>query len=545
MVYLTALLIWFTITFYHSCNCEQEKSNHTINYPTEYHLRAEEINLVTGIVKPFEVWYSEKLDRYRSDYFGGSCKEYYVSKAKKPYGILYTTHPIATMDLKNEIVCNKVKLKGSMENLLPDTENLEPNGETEYDGRKIQIWYGETTVLGIVGGRVEETLWTYRLADGKDVPIRYESKKSKSWNGHIFKHTITNYYNFNSTVLLEDLTLSDDLDCTFDAKFGKNLKEDLQILHPDIPSHVNLGYTSYLQHHKKKYIESEHDFRKDIFSHNWRHIREHNLKNLSYKMAINEFSDRTDEELKYLTGTRAPHEKVEGTHPFPYTLEQVDALVEELPKELDLRLEGFIRPIKSQGHCGSCWAFSSTAAVEGAIAKSLGGKSFDLSEQSLVDCAWGYGNEGCNGGMLDTAFEYIAKNGIPTSEDYGTYEELDDYCELENVSSVHEIVGFTRVTPRSPNSLKVALNKYGPVAVAIHVNMNMKQYSSGIYYDPECQGQDINHGVTIIGYGVRDDQEYWIVRNSWGTDWGEGGYILMAADIDNCSILDYPYYAIV
>ncbi|KAM3955495.1 procathepsin L [Aphomia sociella] len=375
--------------------------------------------------------------------------------------------------------------------------------------------------------------------------MRYELKKSKAWKGQVSKHVIMNFYDFNTNVNLHDVTPQNSSNCKKQLALGINLEKDLEMLQPDFPSHVNIAYRSYLKHHKKQYTGNEHDLRKHIFSENWRKIVEHNSKNLSYKMEINKFSDRTEEELEHLTGTRPSRSKNVGTHRFPYTLEEVENIVEELPKEFDLRLEGFIRPIKSQGNCGSCWAFSTTAAVEGAVAKSNGGIRVDLSEQSLVDCAWGYQNYGCDGGMLDSAFQYIVDKGIPTDADYGIYMEQDGYCNLLNISDTYKIAGFAQVTPRSPNSMKVALYKYGPVAVAIHANTNMKQYSNGIYYDPECKGESLNHGVTVVGYGIRDGEDYWIVRNSWGADWGEDGYILMSAAGDNCLILDSPYYAIV
>ncbi|CAB3229334.1 unnamed protein product [Arctia plantaginis] len=121
-----------------------------------------------------------------------------------------------------------------------------------------------------------------------------------------------------------------------------------------------------------------------------------------------------------------------------------------------------------QGECGSCWAFSTTAAVEGAIARINGDRLLDLSEQSLIDCAWTYDNNGCNGGTLDGALKYVLTNGIPTEKDYGVYTEHDGYCDIFNMTNTYKIKGFAKVTPRNPNTLKVALYKYGPVTVAIH-----------------------------------------------------------------------------
>ncbi|XP_073962965.1 cathepsin L-like proteinase [Choristoneura fumiferana] len=198
-----------------------------------------------------------------------------------------------------------------------------------------------------------------------------------------------------------------------------------------------------------------------------------------------------------------------------------------------------------QAQCGSCWAFSSTAAVEGALARSNGGRILDLSEQALVDCAWGFGNRGCHGGDMQMAFMYLTKHGISLDEEYGPYLEQDGLCHMDNMTTVFSVRGYSVVTKRNPEALRVALYKYGPTAVSIHFSRKMAFYASGIFYDPICNDGYINHGVTAVGYGVRDGTPYWIIKNSHGQDWGQAGYILLSALDNNCFTLDEPVYPIV
>ncbi|KAM3200112.1 hypothetical protein P3L10_032473 [Capsicum annuum] len=180
---------------------------------------------------------------------------------------------------------------------------------------------------------------------------------------------------------------------------------------------------------------------------------------------------------------------------------------------MDWRKKGVVTGIKDQGQCGCCWAFSVVAATEG-INKIKTGKLISLSEQELVDCDTS-SNMGCEGGLMDDAFKFIIKNHGLTTESNYPYEETDGTCKTGKESN---------------HAAKITTNQ--PVSVAIDANASDFQfYSSGVFTG-EC-GTELDHGVTAVGYGeTSDGMEYWLVKNSWGTGWGENGYIRMQRNID-------------
>ncbi|KAK4752141.1 hypothetical protein SAY87_020939 [Trapa incisa] len=192
---------------------------------------------------------------------------------------------------------------------------------------------------------------------------------------------------------------------------------------------------------------------------------------------------------------------------------------EDLPDQVDWRERGAVADVKDQGQCGSCWAFSAVAAVEG-INKIVTGDLITLSEQELVDCDKTY-NQGCNGGLMDYAFEFIVNNGgIHTEEDY-PYRAADRRCDpTEKRDRVVAIDGYEDVPQNDEKSLKKAV-AHQPVSVAVEAGGRAFQlYRSGIFTG-SC-GTDLDHGVVVVGYGADNGVDYWTVRNSWGPMWGRG-----------------------
>ena len=190
------------------------------------------------------------------------------------------------------------------------------------------------------------------------------------------------------------------------------------------------------------------------------------------------------------------------------------------------------------GQCGSCWAFSAVASLEGQHFKASG-KLVSLSEQNLVDCSQAQGNQGCNGGMMDQAFTYIkVNNGIDTEESY-PYKAVDQTCKF-NASDVGATdTGFIDITSGNEEDLETAIATVGPISAAIDSSHSSFQlYKNGIYNEPDCSSTQLDHGVTVVGYGADSSgAKFYIVKNMWGTSWGEQGYVMMSKNNDNnCGI---------
>ncbi|KAJ8710518.1 hypothetical protein PYW08_009033 [Mythimna loreyi] len=540
MAALPAILVLFLYLNFSSSYILLRDDDNEIIWPTEYHFKGEKLDFMTGQKTTFEAWYSAEQNRSRFDIADGTQSMWYYGDT----GYYYERHPITNEEVTNEEICVAWQFGGEQVDFLPDTSDLTYTGQstTLYD-KVVDIWtateeYKNKMVL-------ETTLYVFKTDSGYDLPVQ-EVQKEINYNiGQVQGHIITNYYDFSDTVSEEQVTVDNVDDCE-ENDWGNDFYEDMKHFHHDLPAHVDFAFELFINHHNKFYQDEEYQMRKRIFEKNWRMIEDHNRKNLGYRLELNTFSDKTPEELKHLTGTRVSKHKHHVTMPFPHTVQEVDDLVKELPESLDLRIEGDDTPIKHQGSCGSCWAFCTAAAVEGALARVNGERLLDLSEQSLVDCSWGYDNDGCSGGTLDGAMKYVFEHGLPTEQEYGLYTGIDGYCKIQNMSTTYNIRGFSEVTPRNPNALKVTLFKYGPATVAIYASDRFLQYSSGVFYDFECLGVEYpNHCVTVVGYGVRDGEDYWIIKNSYGEQWGEDGYILMSAKDNNCLVLDSPYYPIV
>jgi len=285
--------------------------------------------------------------------------------------------------------------------------------------------------------------------------------------------------------------------------------------------------------HNKVYSDEELLYRFRVFSQNLDYINEQNSEDSTFTVALNKFSDLTNTEFM---------ERYAGLHvPKFHDIEPENLYIPEkaqaLPSSVDWRNKGAVTGVKDQGQCGSCWSFSTTGSVEGAWA--LNHSLVSLSEQNLMDCSYNYGNRGCNGGWMDSAFKYIIANkGIDTEASY-PYEMKTTYnCRYNSNNKGASISSYKDVTSGSESSLQNAVVYRGPVSVAIDAShSSFQSYSGGVYYEPACSSTNLDHGVLVVGYGTSSGGDYWLVKNSWGTGWGVSGYIYMARNKgNNCGI---------
>ncbi|XP_050385198.1 zingipain-2 [Argentina anserina] len=280
-------------------------------------------------------------------------------------------------------------------------------------------------------------------------------------------------------------------------------------------------YQRWLAKYDRRYKNrDEWEYRFGIYRSNVELVDFINSQNLSYKLTDNIFADMTNQEF---TATHLGFQAAKN----PKTKFRYEGKG-DLPTTVDWRKNGSVTPVRDQGRCGSCWAFSAVAAVEG-LHKIKTGKLVSLSEQQLVDCDINTGNKGCRGGFMDNAFDYIKKYGITTRRDY-PYTGSDGTCNKAKQKNITvKICGYETVPDNDEKSLQAAV-AHQPVSVAIDAaGFAMQLYSSGVFSGVLC-GKSLNHGVTAVGYGEENGSKFWIVKNSWGRNWGESGYIRMTRD---------------
>ncbi|XP_038585708.1 cathepsin L.1 isoform X1 [Micropterus salmoides] len=294
---------------------------------------------------------------------------------------------------------------------------------------------------------------------------------------------------------------------------------------------------------------SEEAHRRQIWVNNRRLVLVHNIMAdegiKSYRLGMTYFADMENEEYKRLISQgclgsfNASRPRSGST--FLRLPEGAD-----LPISVDWRDKGYVTDVKDQKQCGSCWAFSATGSLEGQTFRKTG-KLVSLSEQQLVDCSGKYGNMGCNGGWMDSAFQYIQANGGLDTEDSYPYEAEDGQCRYNPATIGAICTGYVDVTQGDEEALKEAVATIGPVSVAIDAShLTFQLYESGVYDEPDCSSDELDHGVLAVGYGSDNGQDYWLVKNSWGLQWGDMGYIMMTRNKHNqCGIATASSYPLV
>ncbi|XP_028749530.1 procathepsin L-like [Peromyscus leucopus] len=295
--------------------------------------------------------------------------------------------------------------------------------------------------------------------------------------------------------------------------------------------------------HGKLYSMNEEGRKRAVWENNRKMIELHNEDYAKgkhgFSLEMNAFGDLTNTEFReMMTGFQSMGPKEMKVFQEP--------LLGDVPKSVDWRKHGYVTPVKDQGSCRSCWAFSAVGSLEGQMFRKTG-KLIPLSEQNLVDCSWSYGNSGCDGGLMEYAFQYVKDNGgLDTRASY-PYEAQNGTCRYNPKNSAAKVVGFVKV-PSSESALVKAVATVGPVSAAVDTKHHSFQfYRGGMYYEADCSSNNLDHAVLVVGYGEESDgKKYWLVKNSWGDYWGMNGYIKMARDRNNnCGIASDASYPIV
>ncbi|KAI8433164.1 hypothetical protein MSG28_014007 [Choristoneura fumiferana] len=360
-------------------------------------------------------------------------------------------------------------------------------------------------MVSTIGDKINKyTMWVkYKKdlrGDALPIPVRYEMKGFNSLLGSHYDHYYIDYNDYDIEDIDPDVFKVDAakesaversgggrlfqiLDATYlklprnafvwhavhefpgpGARHFATFNPMKEFMHPVHDAHVHDEFDRFKNKHGKQYAsEVEHEKRLNVFRQNLRFVHSTNRARRGFTTAVNHLADRTEDEIAALRGRRysGPNRGL----PFPYGEAELEEMSTKLPPEYDWRLFGAVTPVKDQSVCGSCWSFGTVGAVEGALFLHNGQHLVRLSQQALVDCSWGFGNNGCDGGEDYRAYQWIMKHGLPTEEDYGGYLGQDGYCHIDNVTLVTSIKGWVNVTTNNENALRVGIQSISIIAL--------------------------------------------------------------------------------
>lgn len=305
---------------------------------------------------------------------------------------------------------------------------------------------------------------------------------------------------------------------------------------------LNSSWEMWKAEHSKVYPDQEEDaYRKSVWERTVQHVMKHNFEAFtghhSFILGLNHLADlTTDEANEMLSCLKSEDPSIHHNVTFTPLMEG------PLPEKVDWVERGMVSEVQNQGTCGSCWAFSSAGALEAQMKRQTG-RLTPLSQQNLVDCTVAYGNHGCRGGYLSKSFIYIIQNKGIDSASYYPYEQREGKCRYSIRGRAGYCMDFRILPPRSEKALQNTVANIGPVSVGINAMLpSFHHYRGGIYSDPHCNEKLTNHAVLVVGYGTENGQDYWLVKNSWSTAWGEKGYVRMARNRNQCGISNFAIF---
>ncbi|XP_012559591.2 uncharacterized protein LOC100198320 isoform X1 [Hydra vulgaris] len=529
---------------------EESSIRYQIDFPSFYHAVGTITLPYDDLVEPFEAWYAGELNMSRIDYYYGMDKSYQRGDIG-PHGVvvkLVPAHWGKHTDLnKNKISCwykqESIWTKRRAQTVVPlNVKKFKYVGEEQFNGVPAFKFFYQKKFIS------KNNTYVLHVSKAKPhVPLRYEMIGYDHLLRSHYDHYIIDYlsfkpWKFDYTVL----QIPKEYKCykklrQMKSHFEANPMWDF--LHGEEPKHrereLTQTFKDFKDKHSKEYKDhTENHKRKNIFRHNSRFIHSHNRANRSYSLEVNHLADLSEEEFEMLKG-----QPTLNTPQFKKEVNEIPALRLEIPKaplpqNLDWRIYGAVSEVHSQSFCASCWAFSAVGAIEGAYTI-YNGTLKEMAVQQLVDCSWGYNNNGCRGGWSWRALNFVGEHGLATREAYGNYIAQEGYCHCgknDNCDGVKKM-SYRTIEKKNAEKLKAALTLYGPGSVAVQcARKTFKFYSSGVYDDPKCT-EVTDHAVVIIGYGVENNKPYWLIKNSWGKLWGDNGYMKIDMNNNLCGVL--------
>lgn len=321
---------------------------------------------------------------------------------------------------------------------------------------------------------------------------------------------------------------------------GSVVGDSHKFLSARFPHPTDVEFEKFLKDNNRCYNDAEYTERRLNYMRNKAYVEKVNKENRSYKLKLNHLADRSEAELRALMGLKHSQNKNYEGH--KYTMSNA-----KKPESIDWRELGAVTPVKDQCMCGSCWTFGTVGVLEGQYYRKYG-KLEKFSEQNLLDCSWNFGNNGCNGGEDFRAYGWMIHNGgLMTDKDYGRYLGIDGRCHFDESAAAIKVTDYVLTKPFSVEELEDAVANVGPISVGVAVNKNFLFYAEGVFDDETCSSavEDQAHAVLAVGYGTENGKDYWIIKNSWSTWWGDEGYIKIARKGNICGVATSPSYPII
>ncbi|CAL8467551.1 g7089 [Coccomyxa elongata] len=505
-----------------------------------------------GLIYPVTFWRDAERGVSRMDSFGG--RNILISTKDRELEIMPRLQKLICR--VNEPDDDDVSLVSAP--VLPDVSTWDYNGTVELRGQQAHLWVYEKSH----GAKV--TLYKFYVAED-GAPLRLHMDGNDMFSGAHFDEYIADYEYLKAGPVDEDVFRPPAIcDGQEPQKLARPPAFPLRMaaLLPSV--RIEGGdelYDEFAAAHGRRHASAaEYEHRRTMFHSNRLLVETHNAANShNYTLALNRFADWSQEEFEAVMLPRhgqgkglVARRRGAGSGELPY--ERL-APSWRLPTAVDWRGTGADGLVKDQATCGSCWAFGATAALQSAYWAATGKKA-SFSEQQLMDCSWKFGlNHACDGGDYDSAIDYLVNvGGIAKENDY-EYLGQDNFCDNHFMadtkkpsSSLVRVKGYAYVPPHDDEALMEAVYSRGTIAVSLDASQpSFRFYASGTYDEAQCmwKSDDLDHAVALVGYGTDEAGiDYWIIKNSWSSHWGDNGYVNIARGHHGCGITTDPMYAV-